>query len=281
MSSPMKKTLGFVDRLRSKSFDKAIITGNNLASYHYVENFDNITEEECVKIDIQNREIYKKNMDLYSNISKQIENKNAMFKIDTPPMAPNEPSNYDRFISHRLRCVSRNVKHQSYAVSYLLNKGYKLIYDQPITKIENEFEPFEAIDLCEKLENMSIDQILKKDFPSVKSSPNIYNNRKSMNLNITHSMPPGYYPVYPSEYQYYQNNSTPNTPLSTSAPSFMNTFYSSPVIPTAPPLIPTAPTAPPSTLFTHPSISSISSISTTPPKQIINAPPASHYIHRD
>jgi hypothetical protein len=83
-----------------------------------------------------------------------------------------------------------------------------------------------------------------------------------MNLNISHSMPPGYYPVYPSEYQYYPNsvNSTPNTPMSSSAPSFINTFHSAPVIPTAPPSTP---------------------ILSTPPKQIINAPPASHYIHRE
>jgi hypothetical protein len=282
------RTLNFIDRLRSKSFDKAIITGNNLASYHYVENFDNITEEECVKIDIQNREIYKKNMDLYSNISKQIENKNAMFKIDTPPMAPNEPSNYDRFISHRIRCVSRNVKYQSYAINYLLNKGYKLIFEQPLTKIENEFEPFEAIDLCEKLENMSIDQIFKREYPGVKTSPNIYNNRKSMNLNITHSMPPGYYPVYPSDYPYYTYSTsnipkTPNTPMSISAPSFMNAFHSSSAIPSAPPAIPSAPPAIPSapSASSTPSSSSLSTLSSIPPKQIINAPPSSHYIHRD
>ena len=33
------KNFKFLDRLRSKSFDKAIITGNNLSSYHYVDNF--------------------------------------------------------------------------------------------------------------------------------------------------------------------------------------------------------------------------------------------------
>ena len=54
------KNFKFLDRLRSKSFDKAIITGNNLSSYHYVDNFDNITEDECMKLDVQNREIYKK-----------------------------------------------------------------------------------------------------------------------------------------------------------------------------------------------------------------------------
>jgi hypothetical protein len=266
------RTLNFIDRLRSKSFDKAIISGNNLASYHFVENFDNITEEECLKIDTKNKEIYKKNIDLYENISKQIENKNAMFKIDSPPLPPPEPNNYDRFIANRIRNVTRNVKHQSYAVNYLLNKGYKLIVDPAFiktdtktdTKTENEFEPFEAIDICEKLENMTIENILKREFPSVKNSPNVYNNRKSMNLNIVHQMPSGYhpvYPVYPNDYSYYQNyqnypNSTPNTPLSVSAPSFIQTFQS-----------------PPSAPIIDPS-------QTIQQKQIINAPPASHYIHK-
>ena len=71
-------------------------------------------------------------MDLYENISKQIEHKNAMFKINSPPLPPSEPNNYDRFIASRLRNVSRNVRYQSYAIQYLLNKGYKLIFEQKL-----------------------------------------------------------------------------------------------------------------------------------------------------
>jgi hypothetical protein len=64
--------------------------------------------------------------------------------------------------------------------------------------------------------------------------------------------------------------------MSISAPSFMNSFHSSSVIPSAPQITPTAPTAPSSS-----SLSALSALSSTPPKQIINAPPASHYIHHD
>lgn len=246
------RNLNFIDRLRSKSFDKAIISGNNLANYHYVDNFDNITEEECLKIDTKNKEIYKKNMDLYENISKQIEHKNAMFKIDSPPMPPVEPNNYDRFITNRMRNITRNVRYQSYAVYYLLNKNYKIIFDTKQTKSENEFEPYEAIDICEKLENMTIDLILKKEFQTGQNSPNIYNNRKSIVLNT--NTPPNYYPIYPSAPEQYY----PTTPqLSSSAP--VNSFtYTSP--------------------FIQPTQTTLSS---PPQKQLINAPPASHYIHHN
>ena len=261
------KNLNFIDRLRSKSFDKAIITGNNLSSYHYIENFDNVTEDECLKIDSQNKEIYKKNMDLYEQISKRIENKNAMFKIDSPPMPPSEPNNYDRFISHRLRNVSRNVRYQTYAVNYLLNKGYKLIFTINHTKTENEFEPHEAIDICEKLETMTIDNILKKEFPNMNighNSPNVYNNRKSMNIN--HVLPPNYYPVYPSEYYQYQQciPSTPSTPMTHMTFNLPNQTS-------------IQPSAPPMSILSSSAPAAIN----TQNKQIINAPPASHYIHRD
>jgi hypothetical protein len=270
------RNLGFIDRLRSKSFDKAIITGNNLASYHFIDNFDIVTEEECLKLDTKNKEIYKKNMDLYENIAKQIENKNAMFKIDSPPMPPPEPNNYDRFIYHRLRNVSRNVRYQSFAVNYLINKGYKIIFDINHNKLENEFEPHEAIDMCERLENMTIEQILKREYPNIytgQNSPNMYNNRKSMNLNLINNYTSNYTPNYYSTYQ--------SSQLSTSAPSAS-------CIPSAP-LTVSMPSTPSSNMsFSFPSSNlsaspapSISYPQLTQPKQHITAPPASHYMQHN
>lgn len=268
------KNLKFIDRLRSKSFDKAIITGNNLATYNYIENFDNITEEECLRVDSQNKDIYKKNMDLYGQISKQIENKNAMFKIDSPPLPPTEPNNYDRFIACRLRNVSRNVRYQSYAIQYLLNKGYKLIFEQKekVEKGEIEFESYEAIDICEKIENMSIDNLLKRDFPT--ASQIAQYNRKS--LHISNVMPPGYVPVYPPEHYLYAHNGQHNIPSQTSlynnypylsqnlTPATASTITTSSNIAVT---IPTVPQLPP------------------PPQLIkstlISGPPAAHYIHNN
>ena len=262
------RNLNFIDRLRSKSFDKAIISGNNLANYHYIDNFDNITEEECLRIDAKNKEIYKKNMDLYENISKQIEHKNAMFKIDSPPMPPTEPNNYDRFILSRKRNITRNVRYQTYAVYYLLNKGYKIIFDITHTKLEKEFEPHEAIDVCEKLENMTIDLILKKEFQTGQNSPNIYNNRKSFVLNT--NTPPNYYPLYsPTPDQY-----CPSTPQISSSSAASTSATASSVS-----------TSPVNSFtytphYTQPNQPSQTILSSSPQqKQLINAPPASHYIH--
>jgi hypothetical protein len=250
------KNFKFLDRLRSKSFDKAIITGNNLSSYHYIDNFDNITEDECIKLDIQNREIYKKNMDLYENIAKQITNKNAMFKIDTPPSPPVEPNNYDKFISNRLRNVSRNVRYQSFAVNHLLSKGYKLIYEQKENKSELEFEPFEAIDIFEKMEGITID-IALKNISSNQNSPQ--NFRKSII-----SVPP-----------YSQN--IPNTPNQYYYPHLPNQYY-----PTMqPPLTQTQliyPHVPTHSVSDNNEKSDINSLSSSP-KQHIYGPPASHYMH--
>ena len=256
------KNLKFIDRLRSKSFDKAIITGNNLAAYHYIENFDNVTEDECLRIDVQNKEIYKKNMDLYEQISKQIENKNAMFKIDSPPMPPTEPNNYDRFISNRLRNVSRNVRYQSYAVNYLINKGYKLIFEhkEKTEKGEIEFEPYEAIDICEKLESTTIDNLLKRDYPNLQ---NTFNNRKS--IHMPHVMPPGYVPVYPPAENYNQYYSTQPQPIHHTL--YNNYSYSSPNLTTLS-------SSPPN------SISSESS-PTLKKNSLISGPPAAHYMHNN
>ena len=139
-------------------------------------------------------------MDLYENIAKQIENKNAMFKIDIPPSPPSEPNNYDKFISHRLRNVSRNVRYQSFAVNYLLSKGYKLIFEQKENKSEMDFEPYEAIDIFEKLEGVSIDMALK-NISSNPSSPQNYRKSVISVPPYTQNMPNQYYyPPLPNQY---------------------------------------------------------------------------------
>jgi len=242
------KNFKFLDRLRSKSFDKAIITGNNLSSYHYIDNFDNITEDECMKLDIQNREIYKKNMDLYENIAKQIENKNAMFKIDIPPSPPVEPNNYDKFISHRLRNVSRNVRYQSYAVNHLLSKGYKLIFEQKENKSELEFEAFEAIDVFEKIEGVSIDMALR----NINSTPNSPQNYRKSIISV-----PPYTQNTTNQYYY---------------PHLPNQYY-----PTMQPQL-VYPPIPTHTVTDNNEKSDINSLSSSP-KQHIYGPPASHYMH--
>jgi hypothetical protein len=85
-----RKFTDLLSRLRSKSFDTSPTNASLITSYQYIENFDNVTEEECIRLDEINREIYKRNKALYQNILKKMENKNAMFKINTPPIPPSK-----------------------------------------------------------------------------------------------------------------------------------------------------------------------------------------------
>lgn len=212
------KNSGLLNRIKSKSIDKLFSqTAQITTSYQYIENFENVSEEDCIRLDNINREIYKKNMELYEIINKKIENRNAMFKIETPPQPPSEPNNHDKYISYKIRNVSYNVKHQSLAICYLISKGYRLRFDKFDDKTELDFEPYEAIEIFQKIENISIENAFKNknyDFYS-----NVNNDfRKSINI-----------PPYYSE----SHTDTIYPQLPTSAP---NIHYK--IMPSAPPASP-------------------------------------------
>ena len=214
------KSSGLLNRIKSKSIDKLFSQSAQITtSYQYIDNFENVSEEDCIKLDNTNREIYKKNMELYDIINKKIENKNAMFKIETPPQAPPEPNNHEKFISYKMRNVSYNVRYQTLAICYLLSKGYKLHFNKPENKNENDFEPFEAIELFQRLENISIEQAFRNKNYEFYTNLNI-----SMNVDIRKSIaiPPSYYNDSSTDSIYPQ--------LSSSAP---NIYYNT--IPSAPP----------------------------------------------
>ena len=182
-------------------------------SQHYqnIENFDNVSEENCIKLDNKNKDIYKHNVDLYKNISDKLKKHNAMIKIETPPSPPPQPNNYERYIMHKTRNVSKNVRHQSYAITYLIDKGYKLCINNKDENINTnsydcKFEPYEAIEIVEKIENMSIENVIK-------NKDNLF---KINQANQTyHSNPPPSAPPYYSTPQ----SSLYNIPLSTSLPN--------------------------------------------------------------
>lgn len=177
------KNVGILNKFKSKSIDKIFNnTHSNTTTYQYIELFDNITENECIKLDNLNREIYRKNMELFDSINKKIQINNALFKITTPPQPPTEPNNHERYLSYKLRNASQNVKHQSYAVNYLLSKGYKMYMDKIDNKTDIDFEPFEAIKLFETLENISIDS-------AIQNNSLILTNHNSRTYNLMPSAP--------------------------------------------------------------------------------------------
>ena len=247
------KNFGFTYRFRNKSIDK-LFSPNVTTSYQHIDNFDNVSEDDCIKLDNINRDIYKKNLQLFESISKKLDNKNAMFKIDNPPNAPPEPNNHEKYIYYKLRNSHQNVLYQSFAINYLINKGYKIIFDKS-DKSENleiaqyEFEPFEAIEIFNKIEKINIESLFKNK--SIQNTNLLY-NLLNTNLNKRIQVLPAYthnnYNI--NDFNDINNNDLyPDlTKLSSSAP------------PTVPINIP----------YLNPSPSA-------PPKQYINGPPASRY----
>lgn len=155
-----RKITNLLSRLRSNSFDTSPTNSSLITSYQYIENFDNVTEDECIRLDEINREIYKRNNALYVSIMKKMENKNAMFKINTPPIPPSK-LNCELYKMYKLRNTLTNSLHQSFAINYLLNNKYNMIYENINNKSEYDFEPYEAIELFEKIEQVRIDFIFK------------------------------------------------------------------------------------------------------------------------
>lgn len=226
-----------LNRIRSKSISSINqLTGHNQPTipsgppgYCYIENFEFTSEEECIKIDNDNLNLYRKNKQLYDEMSKKIETKNALFKIEKPPSPPLEPNNYEKFIKYRQRNITRNVRLQTFAVQKLLEKGYRLHYDIIDNKTEIDFEPYQAIELLEKLEDETIENIF--NFNSNKSSPQI--NKKNLSISQPLSSSPPQLVLAPeySQYYYPQPSASYYPPL---YPSVSSTL--TPAIPSTPPI---------------------------------------------
>ena len=240
------------NRIRSKSISSINqLTGNvqptipsGPPGYLYIENFEFTTEEECIKIDNENLNLYRKNKCLYEEMTKKIEIKNALFKIEKPPSSPLEPNNYEKYVKYKQRNITRNVRLQTFAVQKLLEKGYRLHYDIIDNKTEIDFEPYQAIELLEKIEDESIENIFKNYYNSNKSSPQI--NKKNLSTsNQSLSSSPPQLVLAPEYSQYYHPQP--------SAPYYPQMYpYLTPSMPPTPPTL-------------HRNV----------------APPASHYIHHN
>jgi len=235
----------FFNRIRSKSISSLNQITISQPGYCYVENFDLTTDEECMKIDTENLNLYRKNKNLYDEMSKKLETRNALFKIDKPPEPPREPNNYERYLKYKQRNIYKNVRLQTFAVQKLIEKGYKLFYDLVESKTELDFEPYQAIELLEKIENDLIENIFKNCYST--NSPQTPKKQLSQSppMNIQSLPTPEY--SYSYSYSYPQNSQY--------YPVYPN--LSSSVVPSAPPaLVPSSP------LNLHRNV----------------APPASHYI---
>lgn len=140
---------------RTQSFCRKIrYSFKSLKGYKYVNDYNNTSMKECQRYDEENQYLYQKNVALYNRTSKMLEKRNAIFGLPEPPRKPRSPSNVELFVIFKRRKEKTDNKLQTLAVIYLLKKDYNLIVDPDVSligSIKGSFEPYQAIELAEKV----------------------------------------------------------------------------------------------------------------------------------
>ena len=182
---------------RTQSFYRKMrYSFKSLKGYKYVNDYNNTSMKECQRYDEENQYLYQKNVALYNRTSKMLEKRNAIFGLPEPPRKPRSPSNVELFVIFKRRKEKTDNKLQTLAVIYLLKKDYNLIVDPDVSLIgtlKGSFEPYEAIELAEKvarehnenyvkdmLDYVNENKIFLKDEPqdkSVSQKIKFYNNQ--------------------------------------------------------------------------------------------------------
>jgi len=159
----MEKLKSFASKHRlSSSLGNLISSDSNNQQYHYIVDFDKASEEECISLDKKNNETYKKNCDLYKHMVEKMKRQGALFKIENPPSPPEQPNNHSKLMTYKMKNVEKNVRFQTFAVLHLIEMGYVVTYNKTVDSEENEFEPHEAVELCEKKFGDNINNLFKK-----------------------------------------------------------------------------------------------------------------------
>lgn len=109
----------------------------NRIPYRIFETFSNIKEKECIEADKQNELLYRNTVKKINGAIMIINKTGISMNIEVPK--PPSPNNYQKYVLHKKRNISKNVIYQSKAVAYLIDKNYKLDLD---------FEAYQAIDVA-------------------------------------------------------------------------------------------------------------------------------------
>jgi len=158
------------DNRKSFSFKRK----QQIKSYKIINDFDNINEKHCIKLDKENEVIYNRLLSKAKQAQYTIQNSGLSMNLEVP--MPPRPSNRDRFILWKKRNVEKPVIKQSEAVIFLYENGFKL---------NEHYEAYQAIDLYNEvikkkgLKNHYIDNTKNFDNLYTKKDKNIF-RRKSM-----------------------------------------------------------------------------------------------------
>jgi len=172
----------------------------NIDTYIVINDFDNLSENQCKQIDRKNEKIYK----ILTNRAKKANDMlgSSMLSINVEVPIPPRPTNFDRFIIWRKRNCERKVVPQSEAVLFLNDQGYIL---------HKDYEAYQAIELANDVKKqLNLEDINKKDFNKnfdqvfTKNDTNILRRRSFMRLmpktnsNSSIKFVPTAPPLYPS-----------------------------------------------------------------------------------
>lgn len=146
-----------------------------------------ISPKQCRNYDIYNIYIYNKNIKLYNNVMKKINN-SGLTLTKMPNRLP-QYSNLERQYMYKQRNKSTNNLLQTKAILYLLNNNYKLI-DDITSKYNNEnnkdiniiyFESHQALNLAKELSHIKGDNLDILTFEHLINYNLFNNNNKDIN----------------------------------------------------------------------------------------------------
>lgn len=151
--------MNFDNCKKSFSFKKKI----QLKSYKIINDFDNITEKMCIKIDKENEAVYNKLLSKAKQAQYSIQNSGLSMNLEVP--MPPRPNNRDRFILWKKRNVEKHVIKQTEAVIFLENNGFKL---------NEHYEAYQAIELSKEIKRNKGIPIDNKEILESKNFDNVY-----------------------------------------------------------------------------------------------------------
>ena len=145
-----------------------------IRNYKIINDFDNINEKQCIKLDKENESTYNKLLAKSKQAQYTIQNTGLSMNLEVP--IPPRPNNRDRFMLWKKRNVQKPVIKQTEAVLFLNDNGYKL---------NIHYEAYQAIDLYNEIRkkkgitNNYVDNTKNFDNLYTKKDKNIF-RKKSM-----------------------------------------------------------------------------------------------------
>jgi len=149
-------------------------------NYIIINDFEDTTEQTCIKIDKSNEKKYKKFLGKATKAHATIKNIGLSMNLEVP--LPPRPNNRDRYILWNKRNINKPVIEQSDAVIFLYKNGYEL---------NIHYEAYQAIELFKEINTKNgIKNFYKdksKEFSNIynKHDKNIFRRRSMYNLNNT------------------------------------------------------------------------------------------------